>query len=261
MIMKNESRWFRKMALAGSGLLVAGVVLADTPLTSFDNFFSDALYASWAAPETVIVDGPTSYSITATGYGSNYKYLGIINGLGETNVELTVTLAGPPVADGLLGPIISLVDGDGTYVNYAFFGQTLGQHVLNAPLSAPSWITAPGTTAGLDLTNIQHLHMQMDPGGFGTQGAYTVTWENLRLTGAPGPIIQLGPQAFNPATSEFTLSWNSIAGKLYTVLYSATVNGSYDTLVPDIPSGGTTTTTTVGMPAGNAGFLRVLQQP
>ena len=238
-----------------------GIMRAETQVATFDNFWSDALYASWASPATVIVDGSTSYSVTATGYGSNYKYLGLINGEGETTLELTVTLSGPPAADGHLGPIISLVDGDGTYYSYAWYGQTLGQHVLTMPLLTPSSTNVPGTIAGFDVTNILHMHMQLDPGGFGTTGAYTITWENLRLTGASGPVIQLGAQPFNSTTGEFTLSWSSKAGKLYTVLYSATANGSYDPLVTDIPSAGSSTTTTVTMPAGNSGFLRVLQQP
>ena len=246
------------MMIAGGASQTAS---ADTSVTTFDNFWSDALYASWASPSTVIVDGPENYAITATGYGSNYKYVGVVSGPGETTIELTVTLAGPPAADGHLGPIVSLVDGDGTYVNYAWYGQLLGQHVLTMPINSPTWVSAPGTTPGLDLTNILHMHMQLDPGGFGTSGAYTVTWENLRLTGASGPLIQLGAQPFNPATGEFTLSWTSKPGKFYTVLYSATANGSYDPLVTDIASGGGSTTATVGMPVGNAGFLRVLEQP
>jgi hypothetical protein len=28
------------------------------------------------------------------------------------------------------------------------------------------------------------MHMQLDPGGFGTSGQYTVEWQNLQLTGA-----------------------------------------------------------------------------
>lgn len=245
------------LALAGS-LAMAGSALAATTVTTFDDFWSDALYASWADPATVINAGPTSYAITATGYGSNYRYLGLISAPGETTVELTVTLSGPPAADGHLGPIVSLVDGDGTYLNYAWWGQPLGTHTLTMPLATPSWVGAAGTTPGLDLTNILHLHMQLDPGGFGTTGAYTVTWENLRLIGRS---IQITTYAFNPATKEFTLTWSSVEGKYYTVLHSATANGTFTALVVDVPSGGTTTTATATMPAGNAGFLRIEEVP
>src|SRR6186997_428109 len=78
---------------------------ADTVLTTFDDFFSGALYDSWASPNAVIESGTTNYVITATGYGSNWKYLPV-DGAGNTTIELTVTLSGAPAADGHLGPIV-----------------------------------------------------------------------------------------------------------------------------------------------------------
>ncbi|RIK74011.1 MAG: hypothetical protein DCC67_17165 [Planctomycetota bacterium] len=160
---------------------------AQFPVTDFSYFESNELYASWASPSTTIVSGDESYSITATGYGSNYKFIGVVAATGATHVELEVTLSGPPQADGQLGPIISFVDDDGSYYNYAWFGQTLGDHVLRAPLAAPTWISNPGTTPGLNLDAIPHMHMQLDPAQFGSQGAYTIEWKNLTLiTAAPG---------------------------------------------------------------------------
>lgn len=170
---------------------------ADVAITTFDNFTSDALYPSWALPSSTVVSGPTSYSITATGYGSNYKYIEdpSRNGTGYTQLKLTVTLSGPPAADGNLGPIVTLLDVDGTRNNYAFFGQTLGSHVLIADLATPTWTDTP-LNPGLDPNQLQHMHMQLDPGGFGTQGAYTIVWEDLSLTGfVPEPssmILLLG---------------------------------------------------------------------
>jgi hypothetical protein len=173
------------MAALGS-MLLAGVAQADTLITNFDNFTSSELYPSWALPTSTVVSGPTSYSITATGYGSNYKYIGFpeILGAGNTTIELTVTLSGPQAADGQLGPIVGLIDGDGTHVNFAWYGQTLGSHVLTMPVNAPTSTPVAGSTPGLDLNTLTHMHMQLDPGGFGTQGQYTVEWQNLRLTGA-----------------------------------------------------------------------------
>jgi hypothetical protein len=174
-----------KSAALGA-MLMAGTAHADALITDFNNFTSDALYPSWALPSATVVSGATSYSITATGYGSNYKYIGFpaIIGAGNTDLELTVALSGPVTADGHLGPIVGLIDGDGTHYNYAWYGQTLGSHVLTAPVAAPSGIVAPGSTPGLDLDTLTHMHMQLDPGGFGTSGQYTVEWQNLRLTGA-----------------------------------------------------------------------------
>jgi hypothetical protein len=260
--MTQTKHWRAKVMAGACGLLATASALADTAITTFDDFWSDALYASWLPSSGGVENpGPTSYSITATGYGSNYKYIGVIDGTGETTIELTVTISGPLAADGHIGPIVSLVDGDGTYVNYAWFGQLLGQHVLTMPLASPSWQTAPGTTPGFDLATLTHMHMQVDPGGFGTSGAYTVAWENLRLTGATGPVIQITSHSYNPTTKEFALTWSSVAGKNYTVLQSATVNGTYSPLLPDVASGGLSTTTTVTMPAGDSGFLRIQEQP
>ena len=180
---------FVKTLILTGSLALASHAWADTTITSFDNFTSDALYPSWALPSSTVVSGPTSYSITAIGYGSNYKYIGFpaITGVGNTHLELTVSLSGPTAADGLLGPIVGLIDGDGTHVNYAWYGQTLGSHVLTMPVDVPTWTEAPGSVPGLDLNTLTHMHMQLDPGGFGTQGAYTISWENLSLIVVPEP--------------------------------------------------------------------------
>ena len=165
---------------------------ADALITNFDEgFFEGELYASWLSQASTIEYGATSYNVTATGYGSNYTYIGDlgIQGAGNTHIRLDVTLEGPPAADGQLGPIVTLVDADGTKANYAWYGQLLGNHVLTMPVTAPSWIGVAGTTPGLDLNAIDHLHLQLDPAQFATQGQYTVRWNDLSLitqAGVPG---------------------------------------------------------------------------
>ncbi|RIK74012.1 MAG: hypothetical protein DCC67_17170, partial [Planctomycetota bacterium] len=64
---------------------------------------------------------------------------------------------------------------------YAWYGQNLGNHALLRRIDSPSGVLAAGSAAGLDLSTLTHMHMQLDPGGFGTAGAYTVVWENLAL--------------------------------------------------------------------------------
>ena len=179
-MINTPKRFVQSLALVG-GLALAGSAVAQVTITDFDNFTSDALYPSWDT--ATIVSGPTSYSITAIGYGSNYKYIGwpVITGAGYTELELTVSLSGPAAADGHLGPIVGLIDGDGTHNNYAWYGQPLGSHVLTMDVATPSWVAAAGSTPGLDLNTLTHMHMQLDPGGFGSQGTYTVEWENLSL--------------------------------------------------------------------------------
>jgi hypothetical protein len=187
-IMKQPKNWLKTNFVVTCGLALAASASANVTITTFDNFTSDALYPSWALPASTVISGPTSYDITATGYGSNYKYIGgTPNGVGNTHLELTVTLSGPPTADGHLGPIVALIDGDGTHANYAWYGQQLGSHVLTMAVDAPTWFNAVGGTPGLDLANLQHMHMQLDPGGFGNSGAYTVSWQNLDLITVPEP--------------------------------------------------------------------------
>lgn len=187
--MMNSTRLFVAATLVGA-LGSFSRLQAQLPepvlITDFSYFDSNELYAAWADAATVIVSGENDYSITAKGYGSNYKYIAAL-ATGMTHLELEVELIGPPEADGKLGPIISLVDDDapsGTYWNYAFYGQTLGNHVLRAPLWVPSSITNPGSIPGLNFDFIPHMHMQLDPSSY-TSGNYTVVWKNLQLYAAP----------------------------------------------------------------------------
>jgi hypothetical protein len=188
-LMKQPKYLFRTPLAIACSLMLAATASANVTITTFDNFVSDALYPSWALPSATVVSGPTSYDITAIGYGSNYKYIGGsgINGVGSTHLELTVSLSGPVSADGHLGPIVSLIDGDGTHANFAWYGQLLGNHVLTMAVDAPTWFSAAGATPGLNLADLQHMHMQLDPGGFGSSGAYTVSWGNLALITVPEP--------------------------------------------------------------------------
>jgi hypothetical protein len=167
-----------------ASVVLGSVALADTQITGFETFFENELYASWNEAAAVIVSGPTSYSVTATGYGSNYTFIGNLGvlGAGNTHVQLDVTLTSAfPEADGHLGPIVTLVDADNTRYSYRWYGQTLGHHVLTRPVNSPDAIGNLGTIAGFDLDTLTHMHMELDPGGFGTMGPYTVEWNDLSL--------------------------------------------------------------------------------
>ena len=251
--MKLHSERFTKLIGAAIGLTMVSSALADTTITTFDDFNLDGLFGNWAS--ATVVSGTTSYSITASGYGSGFKDINPnIDAAGETTIELTVTLSGSggpttPVS----GPIVSLVDADGTFFNYAWYGQTIGTHVLTAALSAPASTSAAGSTPGLDLSKLDFFHLQDDPGAY--QGQYSITFEHLRLIGAPRPAIT--SQSYNPSTQEFTFTWRSRPGKTYTILHASALTNPFSPLVTDIASGGTSTAATVVMPAGNIGFLRV----
>lgn len=191
--MKSTAKLLAATAL-GVAAACGATAQAQVLITNFntnpplETFFQDDLYASWAADTATIISGPTSYDVTATGYGSNYKFIGepAIIGAGNTHIELDVTLSGPAEAAGKLGPIITLVDGDGTRHSYAWYGQQLGDHLLTRKLTLPTGIGNLGTIAGLDLDTLTHMHMELDPSSF-TSAAYTVQWKNLALvTAGPG---------------------------------------------------------------------------
>jgi hypothetical protein len=239
-----------------SVLSLVSAATADTTISTFDNFNLDGLFPNWQT--ATIVSGPTAYTITATGFGSGYKDINPnINATGETNIEVTVTLNGTGgPSDPISGPIVSLVDGDGTYYNYAWYGQTIGTHVLTKSLNSPSFISGVGTTPGLNLATLDFFHLQDDPGAY--SGQYTISWENFRLTGAPPLMIT--SSAYNPETQAFTLIWTSRPGKIYTLLYSQTVDGAFFAWQIDIPSEGNFTTNTAMLPTQTSGFLRVQEQ-
>jgi hypothetical protein len=240
--------------LASIGVITSA--LAETTIASFDNFNLDGLFGNWGT--ATIVSGETNYSITSSGYGSGFKAINPnIDATGETNIELTVTLNAPAGVIGpVSGPIVSLVDADGTLHNYAWYGQTKGTRVLTLNLNAPTFVSNAGTTPGLDLSRLAFFHLQDDPGAY--SGQYTITFEHLRLTGAPRPNITV--HSFNPDTQQFTLTWSSLPGKTYTIMHTPDLNAPFSPLMTDIPSGGTSTSATVTVPAGTTGFLRIQQQ-
>jgi hypothetical protein len=177
-LMKQQTKWFANaMALAGSLAMVSSAVAATT-ITTFDNFNLTGLFG-WS--DATVVSGPTSYSITDTGYGSGYYDINPnINASGGTTLEVTLSLSGASAADGLLGPIVSLVDGDGTMINFPWYGQTLGSHVLTADLTA---------YPALDLSTLDFFHLQLDPSSYA--GTYTVEWQNLRIITVPEPSVMV----------------------------------------------------------------------
>ena len=245
-----------KLFLAGIAVVaMIPTCLADTTLAVFDeNFHLDGLFA-WS--DAVVVSTPNGYSITDTNYGSGYKDINPnIDASGETNIELTVTISAPSAAPGApaSGPIVSLVDQDGTFVNYAWYGQTIGTHVLNAPLSSGTGMGS-GSVPGLDLSRLDFFHLQNDPGAY--HGQYTIVFQKLRLTGYRPSITD---KSFEPVSGNFNLSWGSRANRNYTIQHTPSLSTAFTNLVTDIPSGGTSTSTTVGVPTGDAGFLRVMEQ-
>src|SRR5438105_14397180 len=179
--MKTHTIWFAIAVAMASNLTMNDSVRANTTITDFHNFTSDALYGSWSS--ATIVSGPTSYQITASGYGSNWKYLPVSAIGNETNLELTVTLSGG--GGGFLGPIVTLVDTSGREYNYAWYGRPLGSLVLTSSIGCPT--STAGPAGPLDIAHLNGIHMQLDPSSYG--GSYTISWQNLRLLGPPPSLM------------------------------------------------------------------------
>ncbi|MGA4645162.1 hypothetical protein [Limisphaera sp. 4302-co] len=252
-----RNRFFLVSLLAAAlDLAAARPARAETVIATFDDFFAlDGLFA-WA--DATIVATETNYSITDVCYGSGYKDINV-DASGETTVQVIVTLDGPPEADGHLGPIVSLVDADGTFYNYAWYGQTRGRHVLTMDVNQPTFVSGEGSVPGLDLAHLDFFHLQLDPGFFGCRGAYTVTWEDFRLIGAPG--LRIKAWAYDPATGQITLTWDSKAGKLYTVEYTTDLGTPFAPLVSDIYAEGSEVTYSISLPGFDMLWFRIAQQP
>jgi hypothetical protein len=90
---------------------------------------------------------------------------------------------------------------------------------------------------------------------------YVYYYDNFVLIDTAPPPPTINSWQYNDANRHFTLTWTSMPGATYSVLTSPTlVAGSFTPLATGISSGGNQTTTTVTMPSGNAGFLRVRKE-
>jgi hypothetical protein len=171
------------MALAVS-LALTGSAWADTEVTSFDNFVPNSSYAAWGDGNvTTLTSGPTSFGVESLGFGGSFKdIIPNVDGTGETTVELDVSVLSATIGEA--GFVVALGDSDFTEWNYAWYGNLIGDHVLTKAINAPSFISNNGGNGTLDLNALDYIHIQVDAGG---PNAYSVTFNNLRLTGAVVP--------------------------------------------------------------------------
>jgi len=140
----------------------------------------------------------------------------------STNGALTVVNSGPPPVAGNTYQLFNNIANG----NYG------GQYAS---------ITLPGLSTGLSWTN-----ELLANGSFVVVGL---------------PTVKITSFQYNRNTLQYTLTWTSTTGAMYTVQESAGLNPTaWSSLQSNIPSGGTTTTTTVTMPVGTKGFLRVMVQ-
>ena len=180
MTMRHNTKWLATAVAVASGLMAANSARADVTVETFDNFTANALYASWATPAATITPGPTSWRVASIGYGSLWKYVGDINGSAESKVQLTIDITGEPGF--IAGPIVDLVDNNGAWGTFAWYGITTpGSYVLTADLSTTPW---------LNRADIQHIHIECDPGGAPTL-LYDLTFKDLTLIPEPTSLALL----------------------------------------------------------------------
>lgn len=93
-----------------------------------------------------------------------------------------------------------------------------------------------------------------------TGNPFVYFYDNFQLIDTAPVVPDIVSSQYNPASRQFTLIWTSETGGTYTVQYSTNLLSGFSTLVSGIPSGGTVTLTTVTLPAGNQGYLRILAE-
>ena len=178
--MKHNTKWLATAIAVASGLMAANSARAQVTIETFDSFTPNALYASWATPAATITAGPTSWEVASIGYGSLWKYVGDINGTGQTKVQLTIDISGEPGF--IAGPIVDLVDNNGAWATFAWYGITApGSYVPEADLSTTPW---------LNLADIQHIHLECDPGS-APDKLYDLTFRDLSLIPEPTSLTLL----------------------------------------------------------------------
>jgi hypothetical protein len=172
---------FRLMLVLSVGLALCSSAWADTQITSFDNFLLNSAYGSWGDSNVAtLTSGPTSFDVESLDFGGGFKdIIPNVDGTGETTLELDASVLASSIGEA--GFVVALGDTDFTEWNYAWYGNLIGDHVLTKPISTPSFVSNAGSDGILDLSALDYIHIQVDPGG---ANSYSVTFNNLRLTGA-----------------------------------------------------------------------------
>jgi MYXO-CTERM domain-containing protein len=118
-----------------------------------------------------------------------------VDGTGTNAIQFDVTVNAGDT------PNVLAVLGDTDFTEYAYRWFTLspGQHTLTLPLSpvptlvtgvGDSFVSNPGSTPGLNLADIDYVHIQVD--AHGSTVPYDVDFNNLALTTVPEPAALMG---------------------------------------------------------------------
>ena len=206
-------------------------------VSAFDNTVLSGLYGSWTAQTPT----PTNLQVTATGWGGGWSAVTPnINTTSNKTLQLNVTLTAPAAANGKLGPIVVLEDGDGTQLKYAWYGQTPGTNLVLSSVLSGGTIAVAGSVAGFDFSTIKYYNLQLDPSSYA--GSYTVAWNDLSIIGCDNTNSETGFCATVCSFKNFFMSgdygnWlsaNEISTPDYWEMSASGFGGGYSSLYPNL---------------------------
>ena len=206
--MKQLTKWFMAVLAVASGLATANPVRAQvlTTLSDFHNFNLSATYANWDVAGSdpfnggsgftpVIISGPTSWEVTAQGYGSGaYNFATPISAPGATQFQLTFTI-NQTMAHGdgsglWFGPNVDI--SDGTHMVHLSAANAGGGYLDYGPYVGPRTYVLTGPLTDqfggppLDTSTITAFNLEVDPAEYGGGAPYDITYQSLVLL-APVP--------------------------------------------------------------------------
>lgn len=219
-----------------------------------------------------VTDGSNSLEVTVN---APYYTYGIFT-LPFTNDILSQLMATNPVPSTLTNytlrfdvttPMVPTVQGgsDGDYINIDYNGldgapfpmstgrrQSMGQTGLQREtysLTLDQIAYWPNSTINFSYS---------EPAANWTQSPFFFDNFVLVNTAPATPTFSITAESYNATTKQFTLTFNSMPSKTYSVKFTPDLRTNFsDTLATGIASGGSNTTTTVTVPGGSAGYLLV----
>jgi hypothetical protein len=186
----SRNSWAKLLSASGAGVRIAAIVAlvivasranADTIISTFSNFVPSGQYEAWTPAS--FTSGPTDWRVQATNFGGAFfSPPGGIHATNESLLEVNFDVNSADVAHVFN---VVLIDGDGTERVFRYGNlpvgndQTLTRSLLVQSESA-GWLqdNNPGTTPGLNITNITTFHLQ---GTFANTLALDLTFDNLAL--------------------------------------------------------------------------------
>lgn len=178
-------RWLTQCVAAASVLLCyGGAASASTLLSDFSDFALSGTYEQWNSG--TFTSGPEDFRVQANDFGGGFFNLPApVDASGEFALEVQLDVNEGNVAEMFN---VVLFDGDGTERVFQFADVGVGDgQVLTKDLGDFLQDNNPGTTPGLDTTNLTVFHLQ---GTFanGNPGlAMDLTFDNLALV-VPEPM-------------------------------------------------------------------------